>query len=176
MLHWYRLVGAVALAVCAIPAVACPPTPGPPPGEMPALARQAREGAASHFENSTNVVYGVVSNSAGDGEIARFRIIHVYKGELQPGTSIEVRSVDSRRLHPPSCPVFSNRPALVQRGAYGVLAFSGEQPVLEFLHPCTLDYWFRNNWIIRQTSRSGFDQAGHRIYCHIYDDPDAGGE
>ena len=60
----------------------------PPPGAMPALARQASEAAASNFENSTHVVYGVGSNPAEDGEIARFRIIHVYKGDLQTGTSM----------------------------------------------------------------------------------------
>jgi hypothetical protein len=173
--HWAGLTGAAAFAVFASPAIACPPPQPPTPEELRLRVHQARERATARFQDSTDIVYGVVTRPARQGGIARFRILHTYKGSLRPGATITVRSVDYYDLHPPDCPI--PRPVLVARGGYGVLAFSGERPALDFMDSCTLDYWFRNRWIVRHSAARPLWSGGSGTLCAVYDyEPVAGVE
>jgi len=163
------LAGALCLAAFATPLQACLPTPPLTDEQLRASAIRERERSADRFRAVSDVVYGVVTRPARNGGIARFRILHVYKGVLRTGATIDARSIDLYTLHPPDClMVDTSRPALVSRGDYGILAFSGERPVLDFLDPCTLDHWFRSGWIRRNSAPGDlFDGSGLR--CAVYE-------
>jgi hypothetical protein len=60
-------------------------------------------------------------------------------------------------------------PVLRAVGEYGVIAFSGEKPNLDFLDECTLDYWFRNRWIPRQSAPKPLYTRGNGTICDVYD-------
>jgi len=164
-----RLAGAMLVAAGAMPLQACLPTPARTAEQMRTDAIEGRARSFARFLEVSNVIYGVVTRSAHDGGTARFRILHVYKGGLRPGTTIDARSIDRYRLHPPDCGMVDiSHPLLFRRGDYGVLAYSGERPVLDFLDPCTLDYWFRSGWIRRNSAPQNlFDGSGLR--CGLYE-------
>jgi hypothetical protein len=119
-------IGLLALSTAAL---ACHDTPASRAADQKALASlkaQARESA---------VVYGVLESALGYdlhdqnpdwNEVATLRIIHVYKGEYQPGQRIQMR--------PGWPPLMTCMPLRISapKGAYGVLILekpSDAQPI-----------------------------------------------
>ena len=104
------------------------------------------------FDRSTDIVYGVVTRGGREGHPAQFRVIHVYKGNLTPGTVI--RAEPSLGFDPPPCLGFTipAPPLRAYRGQYGVIAFRAGYPALNFIDENTLQLMFRENWI-RSASR-----------------------
>ncbi|WP_395331961.1 hypothetical protein WBP06_03695 [Novosphingobium sp. BL-8H] len=148
-------------------ALACVPPPPPPPDQpVPDLGAEAREAATRRFKNSYNIVYGVIIDAPDHGGKARFRVLHVYAGSLSVGERLDAWSVDYFTLGHPTCPPAVG-PLFPKKGEYGVLAFKGNLPVLDFVDRCTLDYWFRNKWIKRAAPPVPLKRLG--ITCQVYD-------
>jgi hypothetical protein len=126
---------AASLGAVAAPSAACLPT-------MPGQTESQRLGAA--FDRSTEIVYGVVLKGARDGQKARFKVIHVYKGTLKPGSVIE--AVPTHGFDPPPC-VAMPYPPSAAKGEYGVVAFNIHYPALNFIDPSTLKLAFNEGWI-----------------------------
>jgi hypothetical protein len=119
------------------PASACLP---PPPGWVePSQEEQVR--AAARW--STDIVYGVVVRGS-DREPERFRVIHVYKGSLRPGTVLRVSR--GWGLNPPLCHGMLDPPP-VMRGEYGVIFFNSDRPELNFLSDEELELMFSEGLI-----------------------------
>lgn len=121
----------------AAPGAACPP---PIPGQTE--SQRLKPG----FDRATDIVYGVALNGARDGQKARFRVIHVYKGPLTPGTVI--KAVPTHGFDPPPClGMIQLRPPAVAKGDYGVVAFNRHAPALNFIERGTLKLAFDEGWI-----------------------------
>jgi hypothetical protein len=134
-----------ALALAAAPAAAClPPPPGIPEPPPPTLA----ERALSIYRVSTDIVYGVVTGYK-DGT-PRFKVLHVYKGNLKPGALIAAET--SHGFDFVGC--LSGPPPPAFKGEYGVIAFHGE-PRLDYLSDDKLEAMFDAGWIARARSRKG---------------------
>ena len=99
------------------------------------------------FDNSTEIVYGVVLKGAREGRKARFRVIHVYKGTLTPGSVIE--ALPTYGFDPPSCLGMMQLPypPSAAKGEYGVVAFNNHDPALNFINPWTLKLAFDEGWL-----------------------------
>ncbi|HEX8640296.1 MAG TPA: hypothetical protein VF704_03975 [Allosphingosinicella sp.] len=117
-------------------ATACPP---PIPGQTDA------EYLRPIFDRTTDIVYGVVTRGARDDELAQFRVIHVYRGSLSPGTVI--RAAPSYGVDPPACVAFPYPPRALA-GQYGVVAFRSDRPHLNFVSDHDLQIMFREGWIV----------------------------
>lgn len=156
-------VGAALLLFHASAAAGCPPPPPPAPGRD--LGVEAREAATARFENSYNIVYGVIIDAPKKGGKARFRVLHVYAGSLKVDDELDAWAVDYYSIHKPVCPAFG--PVFPKKREYGVLAFRGDLPVIDFVDKCTLDYWFRKGWIKRVSPPVSLSNKG--IRCHVYD-------
>lgn len=119
---------AAALVLCtapAAPALAClPPPPGTPEPPTPTPEEQAR----GIFNFSTDIVYGVVTGVDQDEGRARFKILHVYKGALKPGTTVSVELTWG--FDAPPCLI--SPPPPPAKGDYGVIAFR-DTPALHYL-------------------------------------------
>ena len=114
---------AVLMAARAGAASACLP---PPPGWVPPTEEErVRSGA----QWATDIVYGEVTRGSGSGGTPRFRILHVYKGSLRPGMTINADTAWG--LDAPMCAGMIMPPPVV-RGRRGVIFFSG-RPELKFL-------------------------------------------
>lgn len=122
------------LVVSAGPALACPP---PLPGQTES------ERLKPAFDSATDIVYGVVLKGARDGEIARFKVIHVYKGRLLAGQVID--AVPTYGFDPVPCVEFPYPPS-AGKGTYGVVAFR-LSPALNFIDERTLRLAFQEGWI-----------------------------
>ncbi len=144
-------------------ALACPPLPPPPPDRN--LGAEAREAATERFKNSYNIVYGVITDAPKNGGKAQFRVIHVYAGSLKVDEQLDAWAVDYFAIHRANCPIY--RAVFPEVGEYGVLAFRGNLPVIDFVDSCTLDYWFRNKWIKRATPPLPLKSRG--LSCQVYD-------
>lgn len=147
----------------ASPALACPPPPPPPPDRD--LGAEAREAATERFKNSYNIVYGVITDAPKNGGKARFRILHVYAGSLKVDERLDAWALDYFAIHRANCPVYTA--VVPKKGEYGVLAFRGNLPVIDFVDSCTLDYWFRKKWIKRDSPPVPLKSKG--ISCQVYD-------
>lgn len=100
-------------------------------------------------------------------------MLHVYAGSLKVDEKLDAWAVDYYTTHRPVCPVFG--PIFPKKGEYGVLAFRGDLPVIDFVDICTLDYWFRKRWIKRASPPVPLSNRGMR--CQVYDlEPIAGTE
>ncbi|APE28237.1 hypothetical protein BMF35_a1408 [Aurantiacibacter gangjinensis] len=92
----------------------------------------------------------VERGARGDGS-ARFRVIHVYRGDLAAGDIIVAPA--SLGFDPPLCMGFTihaPEPAAT-RGQYGVVAFHDGAPALHFINPVTLERMFEFGLIERAT-------------------------
>lgn len=125
------------LACMAAPAAACPP---PIPGQSE--VQRLKPG----FDASSDIVYGVVLKGARDGQMARFQVLHVYKGSFKPGSIIQ--AAPTYGFDPPPCLGMTQPPPpRVARGEYGVVAFDRRRPALNFVDRWTLDLAFKEGWI-----------------------------
>jgi hypothetical protein len=115
---------------------ACPP---PIPGLTE--AQRLKPG----FDAATDIVYGVVVKGAHSRQKARFKIIHVYKGALTPGTVIE--AVPDYGFDAQCLGMIQPPPPSAAKGDYGVVAFNGRSPALTFIDPWTLRVAFKEGWI-----------------------------
>ena len=122
---------------------ACPPAL---PGEAPRALNDLERAQA--IAASPNIVYGVVTRSAGWS--ARFRIIHVYKGPLRPGAVIEVQS--GWGLDGPPC-IGTALPSPIPDDTYGVVFFETSRPELNFVEEHDLAILFREGLI--RSARAG---------------------
>lgn len=121
----------------ASPASACLP---PPDGWVPPTEEQR---VASAARWSTDIAYGEVVRGSDNGRTPRFRILHVYKGALRPGTTIA--AAPGWGLDPPICAgMFMPPPVL--RGQRGVILFS-QYPELNFLSDSELQLMFARGFI-----------------------------
>lgn len=129
-------------AACALPldaAFACPP---PPPGWVPPTHEQLLERS---LKGTTDIAYGVISRSAEPGAPASFKVLHVYRGSLRKGQTIEA-PVGWGHPIPFCVGMMSAAPAL-PKGAYGVVAFARHAPQLEFIKPDDVQLMIRRGWI-----------------------------
>jgi hypothetical protein len=135
------ILGAMAAgAFVAAPAVACLP---PLPGErVPSLEERVR----SAFEHATDIVYGVVTKREDGRQRVRFKVLHVYKGDLAAGARLTLER--GFGLDPPACVHMIAWPPM-ERGAYGVIVFRDSRPTLTFLAPAELELMFAKGWIAR---------------------------
>ena len=79
----FAALSGLAAVIAAWPGAASACLP-PPPGWVPPTEEEQVRSAAL---GSTDIVFGEVTRGSGGGR-ARFRILHVYKGSLRPGTTI----------------------------------------------------------------------------------------
>lgn len=125
------------MAAMAAPVGACLPS---------AIQQTETERLRPAFDASTEIVYGVVTRGARAGQLAHFRVIHVYKGNLAPGAII--RAVPTDGFDPPLClALMQAPPPRAYRGQHGVIAFRADFPALSFLNQNNLDLMFREGWI-----------------------------
>jgi hypothetical protein len=121
------------------PAIACPPpVPGVPESPPPAKDELARIISRS----STDIVYGVVVEPSSDS--FRFKVLHVYRGHLRKGQTIDVQSSWGFSYQP--CPGMVGPPPL-PAGAYGVIAYDGA-PKLSFIPDDVLQQMFAAGLIV----------------------------
>lgn len=134
---------AAPLVAIAASVAACPPP-------MPGQTESQRLKPA--FDDATEIVYGVVLKGARDGQKARFKVIHVYKGALTLGSVIE--AVPTYGFDPPPCLGMMQLPypPSVAKGEYGVVGFKTHSPALNFINRWTLKLAFDEGWI-RSASR-----------------------
>lgn len=122
------------IVVLAGPALACPP---PLPGQTESQRLKPA------FDSATDIVYGVVLKGARDGKMARFKVIHVYKGRLLAGQVID--ALPTYGFDPVPCLDFPYPPS-APKGAYGVVAFR-QSPALNFIDERTFRLAFKEGWI-----------------------------
>jgi hypothetical protein len=135
---------AVLAAAAVAPASACLP-------DMSGRTEEQRLRPA--FEASTDIVYGVVTRGAKRRGLARFRVIHVYKGDLQPGATIE--AAPSFGFDPPPClgTTIPSPGPRAAKGQVGVIAFNARSPALNWIDQWTLELMFKLGWI--RSARGG---------------------
>ena len=131
---------AAAAAVLPLEAtVACPP---PPPGWVEPTHEQRLEQSLS---GATDIVYGIVTESAAPGEPARFKVLHVYKGSARKGDTI---AAPFGWGHPvPVCVGMMGHGPVRPVGAWGVIAFASHAPAIEFIKPEDVQLMIRRGWI-----------------------------
>ncbi|HEU0098870.1 MAG TPA: hypothetical protein VFQ67_08865 [Allosphingosinicella sp.] len=130
----------LAIAAAALPGAASACLPPPDDWRPPTLEEQAR----AAFEDSTDIVYGVVTDaSVGGGKIA-FKVLHVYKGPLRPGARLKL--YPNMRVPAGAC-LNSYMEPPARRGDRGVIFFNEGRPALNFLYKEELDMMFAKGWI-----------------------------
>ncbi len=133
------LAAAATAALTVQPAAACPP---PPPGWVPPTEEQRLE---SFVGLATDIVYGVITHSAGPGEPARFRVYHVYRGGQRVGDTIDL---PVNWDHPvPICSGMMAPPPAKPVGFYGVAALSEDRRSLVFIKPEHVQAMIAKGWI-----------------------------
>lgn len=134
------VVALAALGICGeSAAVACLP---PPPGWVPPTQEEIVRSAAN---NATDIVYGEIVRDGFSGRTPRFRVIHVYRGRLRPGQTIEARH--GWGINPPMCAGMLGGPPPVPRGTRGTILFRAERPVLDFLGERDLELMLAGGFI-----------------------------
>ena len=133
---------AVVMAAWAGAASACLP---PPPGWVPPTEEERVRSAAQW---ATDIVYGEVTRGSGSGGTPRFRILHVYKGSLRPGMTINADRPGAWIA--PMCAGMIMPPPVV-RGRRGVIFFSG-RPELNFLSDRELELMIAGGFIQAQAA------------------------
>jgi len=99
------------------PAIACPP---PVPGVSEPAPPTKEQLAQLISKSSTDIAYGVVVEPSSDS--FRFKVIHVYRGQLRKGQVINVQLSWGFSYQP--CPGMVAPPSLPP-GADGVIAYEG---------------------------------------------------
>jgi hypothetical protein len=128
---------ALLLACLAAQVAACPP---PLPGQT------ETERLKPAFDAAADIAYGVVLKGARDGQVASFKVLHVYKGTLTPGSVVHGKP--SYGFDPPPClGMMQLPPPRAVKGETGVIAFDGRQPFLNFINKNAMDLAFSEGWI-----------------------------
>ena len=140
---------ALLAAIAAAPAAACLP---PPPGSVEPPPPTPAQRAHAIGAYSQNIVYGVLTRGTYDRGGARLRVLHVYKGPLRRGSVIAIRG--SWGFDAPPCAGMMSGPPPVNKGAYGVVAWSGE-PELNFVSDDRLNAMFAEGLIRSARQRVG---------------------
>ena len=128
----------VAALTSAGPALACLPQPAdwtPPTFE---------ERVQAIADGATDIVYGVVVRGSDGVRPVRFRVLHVYRGEMRRGEVLRARL--GWGFDPPPCATLLGPPP-VSRGTYGVIAFRADWPELNFVGERELELLFRTGTI-----------------------------
>ena len=119
MRAWAVALG-LAVAVAAAPASAClPPLPGEPAPKPPTDA----ELAGKVDRGFTNIVYGVVVRKTDQRGIARFRVIHVYRGASVRRRVIAIAPGPSLRSMNPCPGMVPDYILPLRRGDTGIFAW-----------------------------------------------------
>jgi hypothetical protein len=140
----FALLFALAIAASSEPAWAClPPIPSPAPAIPPTIEAQAQ----TAYRFSTDIVFGVVINHRADP--VKFRVLHVYKGNLKKGDVI--RPVSSHGFDAMPCASMTAPPPNF-KGDSGVIAFNKE-PEMSFLPDTMLEAMFDAGLIRRAADR-----------------------
>jgi hypothetical protein len=127
-------------------ALACPP---PPPGYVEPTHEQLLERS---LRGATDIVYGVITQSAVPGQPARFKILHVYRGTNHIDDTLEAPVGWG---HPtPFCAGMMGAAPAKPLGAYGVIAFARHAPQLDFIKPDDVQLMIRKGWIKSARGRS----------------------
>lgn len=132
----------VATALAVMPmqgALACPP---PPPGYVEPTHEQLLERSLS---GATDILYGVITESAAPGQPARFKVLHVYRGSNRTGDTL-VAPVGWGHPTPVCAGMMGAAPAR-PTGAYGVIAFARHAPQLDFIQPDDVQLMIERGWI-----------------------------
>ena len=108
-------------------ALACPP---PPPGY---IAPTPAQRLAKFANDSTDIVYGVVTRTAPPGAPVAFKVLHVYKGEAVKGSTIE--GLTTYDFPQPFCAGMMAVPPSKPVGAYGVAAIRHNPREFVFFSP-----------------------------------------
>lgn len=130
---------ALGLACLATPAMACLP---PPQGGPEPIWEDQLKGVV---ERAPNIVYGVVEE--GGSSSVRFRVIHVYKGNVKPGAMLQLRVGFVVGPHVP-CGL-AGPPPPMDKGLYGVAAFNPAYAELNLFDPRDMDTIFNAGWLRR---------------------------
>ncbi len=132
--------GLMAAILPVSPALACPP---PPPGWVPPTETQM---LSRSLNGMTDIAYGVVTRSSNTpGAPALFKVIHVYRGTLRKGQTIDAPPGWG---HPTPVCAGMMGPATAQPvGAYGVIAFARTSPMIDFIKPEHVQIMIREGWI-----------------------------
>ena len=121
------------------PALACPP---PPPGYVPPTQEQVVERS---LRDVTDIAYGVVVPGGVPEKTARFKVLHVYRGSLSKGQTIEAAAGWG---HPaPFCLGMMGPPYPKPVGSYGVVAFRNGQRELNFISAEHVAIMIEQGWI-----------------------------
>ena len=120
-------------------ALACPP---PPPGYVPPTQEQILERS---LQGVTDIVYGVVTGGEVPGQPSRFKVVHVYRGNLRVGDTVEARPGWG---HPePFCVGMMAEAHPKPVGTYGVVAFGEGRRLLNFVSPENVQIMIAKGWI-----------------------------
>ncbi|HEY8591896.1 MAG TPA: hypothetical protein VIL42_03415 [Sphingomicrobium sp.] len=130
---------AIAAAASASPAFACAP---PPPGWVPPTHEQLIE---RFTKQADHIVYGIIAPSAAGDRKSMLKVLHVYKGGLRKGYTIE--GTASFDLPVPHCSGMMMPPDEKPVGTYGVFALRGDSPELNMIKPEDVQLMIRKGWI-----------------------------
>jgi hypothetical protein len=125
-----KLAICLAAAAAALPvqsAFACPP---PPPGYVEPTPAQR---LAKFANDSTDIVYGVVTRTAAPGAPVGFEILHVYKGDATKGAVVD--GITTYDYPQPFCAAMMAVPPSKPVGAYGVAVMRHNPTELVFFSP-----------------------------------------
>lgn len=135
---WTAAAALFALLSGAGPAAACvPPLPG---DREPTVEEKARFA----YEHSTDIVYGITLDEGWSNDKVRFKVLHVYRGQLKPGDVVLLEH--GWGYDPPPCFGMIGMPP-VMKGTWGVAGFSDSSRGLNWINQPWLDIMFRNGWI-----------------------------
>ena len=120
-------------------ALACPP---PPPGYVPPTQEQILERS---LKGVGDIVYGVVTQGGLPGRPSSFKVIHVYRGNLRVGDTVQTTPGWG---HPePFCVGMMYEADPKSVGTYGVVAFAQGQRKLNFISPENVRIMIDKGWI-----------------------------
>jgi|GEM_PF-3347372 len=148
-----RLILAAGLGLAVVPSAASACLPLLPGERLPTSEEILRAGV----ERSPHVLYGVVIRGSDAAGAVLFRVLHVYKGSLQPGAVITLKPGDGYepRLCYIATPEYS-----IPRGEYGVVFARTAANTYDFIAPNDVEMLLREGLL--QSARGGGEAAPTR--------------
>jgi hypothetical protein len=131
---------ALALTAAVVPlniALACAP---PPPGYVHPTETEL---LSRFVTNADDIVYGIITHSQNGR--SRFNVIHVYKGGLTKGQTIETTT--GWDFPVPYCAGMGGPPIPKPIGTYGVAVLKNGSSGLGFIAPRHVQTMIANGWI-----------------------------
>lgn len=131
------------LAAVPTPALACLPPPPPPPGvPYPTETERLRR----NFDFFDSIVVGEVAEPGDWNESVKVRIVHVFKGSVQPGQVFDMPR--GYGFDPPPClPMMVAPPIPAQLGDRMLIAFRDVEPVRNNVYQRHYELMLREGWI-----------------------------